>query len=77
MFLIYPERPGYFWSLTNWIWQVDAISLLYRSRHGVTKTRVRVRVRVRVGVRVRVRVGVGVRVRVRDCYYKKKQGKYN
>ena len=29
MFRIYPERPGYYWSLTNWIWQVDAISGLY------------------------------------------------
>ena len=73
MFRIYPERPGYFWSLTNWIWQVDAISQLYRFRHSVTKTRVRVRVR----VGVRVGVGVRVRVRVRDCYYKKKQGQDN
>ena len=40
MFQIYPERPGCYWSLTNWIWQVDAISRLYRSRHdkaGTTK----------------------------------------
>ena len=40
MFQIYPERPGCYWSLTNWIWQVDAISQLYRSRHdkaGTTK----------------------------------------
>ena len=22
-----------YWGLTNWIWQVDAISRLYRSRH--------------------------------------------
>jgi len=33
VFRIYPERPRYYWSLTNWIWQVDAISRLYRSRH--------------------------------------------
>ena len=40
MFRIYPERPGCYWSLTNWIWQVDTISRLYRSRHdkaGTTK----------------------------------------
>ena len=29
---IYPERLGSYWSLPNWIWQVDAISRLYRSR---------------------------------------------
>ena len=32
--------PGYYWSLTNWIWQADAISRLHRSRHdkaGTTK----------------------------------------
>ena len=33
MFRIYPERLKCFWSLPNWIWQVDAISRLYRSRH--------------------------------------------
>ena len=27
------KGPGCFWSLTNWIWHVDAISRLYRSRH--------------------------------------------
>ena len=40
MFRVYPERTGYYWSLTNWIWQVDAILRLYRSRHdkaGATK----------------------------------------
>ena len=26
MFRIYTARPGCHWSLTNWIWQVDAIS---------------------------------------------------
>ena len=35
---IYTERPGRYWSLTNWIWQVDAISRLYRSRHGKAGT---------------------------------------
>ena len=38
MFQIYPERPGCYWSLTNWIWQVDAISRLYRSRHDKAGT---------------------------------------
>ena len=38
MFRIYPERPGYYWSLTNWIWQVDAISQLYRSHHDKAGT---------------------------------------
>ena len=38
MFQIYPERPGCYWSLTNWIWQVDAISQLYRSRHDKAGT---------------------------------------
>ena len=40
MFQIYTERPGCYWSLTKWVWQVDAISRLYRSRHdkaGTTK----------------------------------------
>ena len=40
MFRTYPETPGYYWSLTNWIWQADAMSRLYRSRHdkaGTTK----------------------------------------
>ena len=38
MFRIYPERPGCYWSLTNWICQVDTISRLYRSRHYKTGT---------------------------------------
>ena len=38
MFRIYPERPGCYWSFTNWIWQVDTISRLYRSRHDKTGT---------------------------------------
>ena len=42
-----------------------------RALPGVAKTRVRVTPRVRVDVRVRVRVGV------RNCYFEKKQGKYN
>ena len=40
MLRIYPERPGCYQDVTNWIWQVDAISRLYRSRHekaGTTK----------------------------------------
>ena len=32
VFRIYPERPGCYWSIPNWIWQVDTISLPYRSR---------------------------------------------
>ena len=38
MFQIYTERPGCYWSLTKWIWQVDAISRLYRSRHDKART---------------------------------------
>ena len=34
MFWIYPERPGCCWSLTDWIWEVDAISRLYCSHHN-------------------------------------------
>ena len=48
--------------------QVDSsVTLIALLKADVAKTRVSVTPRVRVGVRVRVR----------DCYYKKKQGKYN
>ena len=29
-----------YWGLTNWIWQVDAISRLYRSRHDKEQLKV-------------------------------------
>ena len=32
VFRIYPERPGCYCSLPNWIWQVDTSSRPYRSR---------------------------------------------